>query len=313
MASEKEKAPVNLKTSDIETDYDNIRKGKYWEADDFDDFVKSIEMTGLQEPVTVRPHPKKQGKYQLVVGHRRLAAILKIAQAKEEKNPTIAARVKKLTDLEARILNGVENNARKDVPPPDQALHLLKLKEEMISDGGKVANYEIAQLAGLSGSHGSKLFQIVEGLKPDLRQKWFTTSRNLPIVKLLEIAKLDADKQSEKFEKLVQGRQTTTTTGNGSGGNKNKWIETQGSRAAEIIRAVKIMQDLKWLQVNGDMFEDPKLLMTLMIQNGFIKPGRTYETSKASADRQLLKAMKDAWKTATPNEPEEDESGEDAA
>jgi ParB/RepB/Spo0J family partition protein len=71
--------------------------------------------TGLINPVTLRERPKKQGRFELVAGRRRLAA------AKLLGWNSIPAIVRPLTDLETATVRLVENDQRQDVHPLDQA------------------------------------------------------------------------------------------------------------------------------------------------------------------------------------------------
>jgi len=46
----------------------------------FRKLLKNIEMTGLYEPITVRPHPDKKDCFQIINGHQRLRAIEKLGE-----------------------------------------------------------------------------------------------------------------------------------------------------------------------------------------------------------------------------------------
>jgi ParB-like chromosome segregation protein Spo0J len=48
----------------------------------FKKLVRHIKNTGRYEPITVRPHPKQQGKFQLVNGHNRLNALKELGRDK---------------------------------------------------------------------------------------------------------------------------------------------------------------------------------------------------------------------------------------
>jgi ParB-like chromosome segregation protein Spo0J len=37
---------------------------------------RNIERMGRYEPLTVRPHPWGEGKYQVIIGHNRIVAVL---------------------------------------------------------------------------------------------------------------------------------------------------------------------------------------------------------------------------------------------
>ena len=84
-------------------------------------FVASIEAEGVINPVTVITNPADPARFQMVAGHRRLAASEKVGHA------TIPAVVR--DDLDALgvvMLQLVENMAREDLSPTQEAAQLLR-------------------------------------------------------------------------------------------------------------------------------------------------------------------------------------------
>ncbi len=71
--------------------------------------AQSIRDSGLQTPITVMPIDQAPYKYKIVCGHRRFAA-MKLTRAK-----TIPAYVRNLSEIEAVIMNLVENIERKNL------------------------------------------------------------------------------------------------------------------------------------------------------------------------------------------------------
>lgn len=88
----------------------------------FASFVTTIAEHGQQVPIQVRPHPASAGRFQVVYGHRRLAA----ARQLERK---VLARVVEVTDLELAIAQGLENSARQDLSWIERALFAQKMDE----------------------------------------------------------------------------------------------------------------------------------------------------------------------------------------
>jgi ParB family chromosome partitioning protein len=84
--------------------------------------VDSIREHGQQVPVMVRPHPDKDGHYQIVYGRRRLKAIAELGRR-------VRAIVKPLTDQQSVVAQGQENNARTDLSFIEKALFAAKLEE----------------------------------------------------------------------------------------------------------------------------------------------------------------------------------------
>lgn len=90
--------------------------------DEADPFVRSIAENGQEVPILVRPHPEKEGRYQVAYGHRRLRAarILDIQ---------VKAVVKEIADEELVIAQGVENTARSNLSYIEKARFAHTLEE----------------------------------------------------------------------------------------------------------------------------------------------------------------------------------------
>jgi ParB family chromosome partitioning protein len=84
--------------------------------------VSSIREHGQQVPILVRPHPQKEGRYQIAFGRRRLLAIIELGRK-------IRAIVKPLSDEELVIAQGQENSARKDLTFIEKALFAARLEQ----------------------------------------------------------------------------------------------------------------------------------------------------------------------------------------
>lgn len=72
------------------------------------DLRRSIHEYGQQVPVLVRPHPDKEGHYQIVYGRRRVLAARDLGMQ-------IKALVRDLDDKELILAQGQENTARRDL------------------------------------------------------------------------------------------------------------------------------------------------------------------------------------------------------
>ncbi|MEI4474174.1 plasmid partitioning protein RepB [Frigidibacter sp. MR17.24] len=70
--------------------------------------VASMRAYGQQVPVLLRPHPSKEGRYQIVYGRRRLRALREIGQP-------VKAMVRQLDDGALVMAQGQENTARQDL------------------------------------------------------------------------------------------------------------------------------------------------------------------------------------------------------
>ncbi len=81
----------------------------------FGDLLASVKASGVKVPVMVRPHPKQDGKYELLAGQRRLAA------ASAAKLKKIGAMIHTgISDEEAFDITFCENFAREDLTPMEE-------------------------------------------------------------------------------------------------------------------------------------------------------------------------------------------------
>jgi ParB family chromosome partitioning protein len=82
----------------------------------------SIEQSGQDSPILVRPHPDASGRFQVAFGHRRLRA------AKELAKP-VRAVVRQLSDRELILAQGQENSARANLSFIERARFAHRLEQ----------------------------------------------------------------------------------------------------------------------------------------------------------------------------------------
>ncbi len=102
----------------------------------------SIRHQGVLQPVVVRPRP--DGGYELIAGERRWRA------AREAGVPTIPAVVRNADDRDTLILGLVENVAREDLSPIEEARAYASLLDEFELSLGDVAERVGRSKAGVS-------------------------------------------------------------------------------------------------------------------------------------------------------------------
>ena len=83
--------------------------------------VESIRECGQQVPILVRPHPSREGRYQIAYGHRR-------ARAAQALGKPVRALVRTLTDAELVVAQGKENLDRRDLSYIERAFFALHLE-----------------------------------------------------------------------------------------------------------------------------------------------------------------------------------------
>ena len=94
---------------------------RYFDPDKMAQLTASVKEHGILENLLVRPHPTREGFYQLVAGERRYRA------AKEAKLTEVPVMVKDLTDEEALAISLVENLQRDDLNPVEETEGILLL------------------------------------------------------------------------------------------------------------------------------------------------------------------------------------------
>jgi ParB family chromosome partitioning protein len=99
--------------------------------DDAAGLAESIRAQGLLQPVVVRP--RRAGGYELIAGERRWRA------AREAGLATIPALVRQADDRETLVLGLVENVARKDLSPVEEARAYAVLLDEFGLSLGEIA------------------------------------------------------------------------------------------------------------------------------------------------------------------------------
>jgi ParB family chromosome partitioning protein len=97
-----------------------------------DELVASIQSSGLLQPVLVRP---RNGGYELIAGERRWRAARVAGLA------TVPALVRETDDRDSLLLALVENVAREDLSPVDEARAYAALMDEFGLSLGEVAEH----------------------------------------------------------------------------------------------------------------------------------------------------------------------------
>lgn len=142
-ASELREIPVPL----IEPNPDQPRRR--FDPDELQALADSIAVQGLLQPVLVRPRPG--GRYEIVAGERRWRASQIAGQE------TIPAIVRERTNAETLEAALVENMARADLSPIEEARACAGLVEEL-----GLSREEVAQRVGRSRSAVSNLIRLLD-------------------------------------------------------------------------------------------------------------------------------------------------------
>lgn len=126
--------------------------------DDIAELRDSIARHGQQVPILLRPHPALSGRYQVVYGRRRLAAIRAL-------RTPIKALIRTLSDEEAVLAQGQENNVRKDPSFIEKALFAGDLEE---------AGYDakvVQDALNVNRSHTSHMRKVREAIPREIIER----------------------------------------------------------------------------------------------------------------------------------------------
>ena len=121
----------------------------------FNLLVASIEAEGQKIPVLVRPHPKKDGRYQLAYGHRRLQALKSLDRK-------VRAFIRPLTDAELILEQGAENGGREALTWIERAL----FAKEMEAQG--LTSKAVWTTLGVDRTGLSKMRSVIEAVPHDI-------------------------------------------------------------------------------------------------------------------------------------------------
>lgn len=151
-------------------------KGNFYALRDLESLADSIAMDGLLDPLVVTPHPETEGKYRLISGHRRRAAIEKLVRDKEHpredlrlvpcmvrsyKSEAMAQLQLILANATARVLTSAETMKQAE----QMELLLYQLKEEGYHFPGRMRD-QVAAACKVSAPKLARLKVIREKLTP---------------------------------------------------------------------------------------------------------------------------------------------------
>jgi ParB family chromosome partitioning protein len=126
--------------------------------EDVADLRDSISRHGQQVPILLRPHPRLSGRYQVVYGRRRLAAIRGLGTP-------VKALIRTLSDEEAVLAQGQENNLRKDPSFIEKAIFAGDLE-----DAGYDARI-VQDALNVNRSHTSHMRKVREAFPREVLER----------------------------------------------------------------------------------------------------------------------------------------------
>lgn len=187
-------------------------RSNFYKLSDLDPLADSIAMEGLQQPLVVTPFAEKPGKYLLISGHRRRAAIEKLVKDKANPredlrlvpclvrtyaSPAMAELQLILANSTARVLTNAE------IAKQAEKLELLlyQLKEEGYQFPGRMRD-QVAAACKVSAPKLARLKVIREKLTCDFM--YLFEKDKLPEQTAYALARLPAEFQS-RIAKVTAG------------------------------------------------------------------------------------------------------------
>lgn len=155
------------------------------------ELAESIKVNGLQQNLTVRPHPKKKEHFELMGGARRFRA-LKLLKAEGA-----ICKIKEASDAESIALQLLENLQREDVAPMDEAAAFAELQK---LDPVRYSPLNISAAIGKSKRFVLQRLALVNNLSPEL-QDALKRKDGLKIEPARMIAALPQSLQKEVIER----------------------------------------------------------------------------------------------------------------
>ncbi|MBB3648954.1 ParB family chromosome partitioning protein [Rhizobium sp. BK619] len=140
----------------------------------FRELVEAIRQRGQDSPILVRPHPDKDGRYQIAFGHRR-------ARAAKELGRPVRAVVKKLDDRDHVIAQGQENSARADLSFIERTMFADKLDSlgfdrETIMSALSADKTTVSKMLSVTKRIPTEVLAAIGAAKTTGRDRWHDLS-----------------------------------------------------------------------------------------------------------------------------------------
>ena len=173
----------------------------FYSLEGIDELAGSIEMLGLQQPLLVRP--AQGGRYTVISGHRRRAALMLIRDGGSRQFadgvPCIVDRSEASAALQELKLIMANSDTRKmsSADQNTQAERIEDLLRQLVDEGfefpGRLRDW-VAKLSGMSRTKLARLKVIRDGLDKEIKKTYYKTGK-LNEEAAYELARLPDDEQ----------------------------------------------------------------------------------------------------------------------
>jgi ParB family chromosome partitioning protein len=168
------------------------------EEADFAVFRQGISERGQLQPILVRPHPDRPGRYMVVFGHRR-------ARAARELGVPVRAVIKEIEEINHIIAQGQENSRRADLTFIERSLLARKLLEmsqskDTIKDALTIDDTTLSRMLSVVETIPSALIDAIGSARGVGRDRWEALKKIVAHPRKAELALQAAS--SKEFSRL---------------------------------------------------------------------------------------------------------------
>lgn len=186
------------------------------DEDKLDELKNSIALSGIMDPPTVTR--TDDGKYRLISGHRRTAAVRAlVAEGREDlRSVPVFVRSPKSAAMEELELIMANSTARvltsAEISQAAQRVErlLYDLKEQGVEFPGRMRDH-VAEACNVSKTKLANLHMIEENLISGFKQQW--ALGKLPDVTALELARCEPDLQMRLLDAFARTKEFPTSAG----------------------------------------------------------------------------------------------------
>lgn len=188
----------------------------FYSMDGIDELAANIELIGLQQPLRVRENPDMPGRYLIVSGHRRRAALWQLFEEDPEKwrrVPCIVEQTAELPEMQELRLIFANSDTRvlSDADQSAQAERVEMLFYKLADKGVKFPGRLRERVAAACKTSSTKVAEwkmIRENLIPYFRESW--EAGDLNHTKAYRIAQEPAELQQQLLESCERSRTDIT-------------------------------------------------------------------------------------------------------
>ncbi|WP_448954778.1 plasmid partitioning protein RepB [Labrys neptuniae] len=140
------------------------------DEEEFALFREGIEKDGQLQPILVRPHPEREGRYMIVFGHRR-------ARAAREIGISVRAVVKNVEEIAHIIAQGQENTRRADLSFIEKSLFAARLQamgqsKDTIKSALSVDDTLLSRMLSVTEIVPASIIEAIGAAKTIGRDRW---------------------------------------------------------------------------------------------------------------------------------------------